>query len=446
MKKLKTAVKLAPLAALSLVLIVASTTPVEATVPGTNTMMSVDGSGSQGGSASQYPSMSRDGRYVVFSSNSSLVSNDNNSTEDVFLRDTQANTTTRVSVSTNGTQANGASRSPVISGDGRYVVFYSFAKNLIDGTTLTGNASHVYVRDLQASTTEMADVTTGGTIGDALGGDIDGQDISEDGRFVVFQSNATNIDSAGNFGTTKVFVRDRLLNTTTVLSKSNGGTVSGARYPSMSCDGAFVSFTSASNSLTTGDTNGKDDVFLVQRVGGDYITNLTQAGTLDSGISKVSCNGNYIGITTKATLDAADSDSQNDNYVYDRLKNSFDRVNISSSENAANTAADLAGTVTVSDDGRYAVFLSTATNLDSIATSGYAQVYMRDRTTGTTEIVSKDSTPAEGNNDSGTNASFRSGPEVSPSGKYVVYGSKATNLVSPDINSQPDIFLAPTGN
>jgi dipeptidyl aminopeptidase/acylaminoacyl peptidase len=334
----------------------------------------------------------------------------------------------------------------VISGDGRYVVFYSFAKNLIDGTTLTGNLSHVYVRDLQASTIEMVDVSTAGTIGDALGGDIDGQDISEDGRFVVFQSNATNIDSAGNFGTTKVFVRDRTLGTTTVLSKSSGGTVSGARYPSMSCDGAFVSFTSASSSLTSGDTNGRDDVFLVQRVGGNYITNLTQAGILDTGISKVSCNGNYIGITTKAALDAADTDTQNDNYVYDRLKNSFERVNISSSESTASTAADLASTVTVSDDGRYAVFLSTATNLDSIATSGYAQIYMRDRTAGATEIVSKNSTPTEGDNDSGTNNTFRSGPEISPSGKYVVYGTKATNLVSPDINIQPDIFLAPTGN
>jgi Tol biopolymer transport system component len=106
MKKLKMAVKLLPLAVLSLVLIVASTTPVEATVPGTNTMVSVDSLGSQGGSASQYPSMSRDGRYVVFSSYSSLVSSDNNSNEDVFLRDTQNGTTELVSVSTNGTQAN----------------------------------------------------------------------------------------------------------------------------------------------------------------------------------------------------------------------------------------------------------------------------------------------------------------------------------------------------
>jgi hypothetical protein len=441
-KRLKMALRIVPVFLLSGVLLVAATRPAVATVPGNNSLISVNNSGNgQGGNAtSSYPSISRNGRHIAFESQASnLVGGDTNSKVDIFVRDLISGLTERVSVSTNGTQANNSSGRPNISASGRYVVFSSTARNLIDGITLpSGGPGHVYLHDIQTDATEIIDISSSGAISNGLS---DSAIVSEDGRFVAFTSYSTNLVSATNDSSTrmKIFVKDRVLNTTTLLSRTIAGAVPNGHSfsPSMSCDGAFVTFTSLASDLTAGDANGSRDVFLVQRVGGDYLTNLTQAGTADSEHAHISCNGNFVTVNSYSQLDGNDTDSQYDNYVFDRLGSSFERVNVASDETPANAQAS--DTTTVSDDGRFVVFGSNATNLDPLATTSIWQIYMRDRESGTTEIVTKNATPVAGN-------AFNALPVINPLGTKVTYTSNASNLVASDTNNQADIFIALTGN
>jgi len=128
---------------------------------GTTARASVSTAGVEGNGYSQMPSISADGRYVVFYSDSSnLVSGDTNGANDVFLHDMQTGTTSRISVSSSGTAGNSESFFPSISADGRYVVFTSAATNLVSGDT--NGIEDVFVRDLQAGTTTRVSVSSSG--------------------------------------------------------------------------------------------------------------------------------------------------------------------------------------------------------------------------------------------------------------------------------------------
>ena len=144
-------------------------------------------------------------RYAVafISLATNLVAGDTNGVEDIFVRDTQTGTTTRVSVANDGSQGNGMSSLASISGDGRYVAFYSGATNLVAGDT--NGVWDVFVRDTQAGATTLVSVASDGTQGN------DGSStpsISSDGRYVVFISYATNLVAGDTNATRDVFVRD----------------------------------------------------------------------------------------------------------------------------------------------------------------------------------------------------------------------------------------------
>src|SRR5581483_8861709 len=144
------------------------------------TRVNVSSSGTQANNDSHYrPSLSADGRYVTFQSTASnLVAGDTNSADDIFLRDTQTGTTTRISVNSGGTQGNNDSLFPSISADGRYVAFDSLATNLVAGDT--NGSSDVFVRDTQTRTTTRISVSSGGTEGKV---DSYRLSISADGRY-----------------------------------------------------------------------------------------------------------------------------------------------------------------------------------------------------------------------------------------------------------------------
>ncbi len=148
--------------------------------------------GTQANDSSYGPGISADGRYVVFPSDASnLVPGDTSHRRDVFVRDRQTGTTARVSVSGTGIEANGASGYPSISADGRYVAFQSYASNLVSGDT--NGFMDVFVRDRQLGTTERVSVRSDGTQGDA--GSATHLSISADGRYVAFMSPATDLVS-----------------------------------------------------------------------------------------------------------------------------------------------------------------------------------------------------------------------------------------------------------
>jgi len=217
----------------------------------TITRVSVDSSGTQGNKWSEYPSISADGRYVAFASIAdNLVSGDTNGMEDIFLRDTQAGITTRLSVDSSGMQGNDDSASPSISADGHYVAFSSgyYWRN-------------IFLRDTQMGTTALLSLDPSGKEGNWDSG---WPSISADGRYVAFWSKADNLVSGDTNLYDDIFLRDTHTGITTLVSVDSNGTQENedSYSPSISADGRYVTFVSYASNLVSGDTNGREDIFL----------------------------------------------------------------------------------------------------------------------------------------------------------------------------------------
>src|SRR5437016_5587381 len=235
----------------------------------TTERVSVTSGGTEGNGASLGSALSADGRFVAFDSAATdLVAGDTNGVSDVFVHDRQTGTTERVSVASDGTQGNGKSGllsfafPPALSGDGRFVAFVSFATNLVAGDT--NGATDVFVHDRQASTTERVSVAFYGTQGNDASSS---PALSGAGRFVSCPSAATNLVAGDTNGATDVFVHDRQTGTTERVSVASGGTQGNgiSAAPALSADGRFVAFHSTATNLVAGDTNGANDVFVHDR-------------------------------------------------------------------------------------------------------------------------------------------------------------------------------------
>ncbi len=261
--------------------------------------VSADSSGVDGNGGSYEPSISGDGRFVAFwSPATNLVPGDTNSKEDVFVHDRQSGTTTRVSVDSLGVQGNGASLFPSISGDGRFVAFQSRATNLVPGDT--NGWSDVFVHDRQTGTTTRVSVDSSGVQGNL---DSSFPSISGDGRFVAFYSFANNLVSGDTNGRADVLVHDRQSGTTTRVSIDSSG-IQGkslSEHPSISGDGRFVAFESAATNLVPGDTNAKRDVF----VHGPYLILEASPDTVSAGatLTLTTWGGQPLGLALLGVVD-----------------------------------------------------------------------------------------------------------------------------------------------
>src|SRR5437660_1328853 len=234
----------------------------------TTVRVSVASGGTEGDDASLGSALSADGRFVAFDSAATdLVAGDTNGASDVFVHDRQTGTTERVSVASDGTQANNVSSYPALSADGRFVAFQSDATNLVAGDT--NGATDVFVHDRQTGATERVSVASGGgTQGNRnSGGFFAFPALSADGRLVAFQSDATNLVARDTNGATDVFVHDRQTGTTERVSVASGGSQGNgfSAGPVLSADGRFVAFHSTATNLVAGDTNGATDVFVHDR-------------------------------------------------------------------------------------------------------------------------------------------------------------------------------------
>jgi hypothetical protein len=244
--------------------------------------------------------MSGDGRYRVFASAASnLVPNDTNSRQDVFLRDTQLGTTERISVTSTGGQLNYDSTSPTISYDGKYAAFATVA-TLHTGPT--NGAKKVYRKNLQTGAIYF--VSTSAT-GMYAYNDSDYPIMSADGRFVTFNSYASNLvaGSWGGTSSTQVYIKDVATAGIKALSRlPNGTSASGYNTPQgISCDGGVVSFTSADR-LVDNDTSYLKDIYIATiGINGEVISGASVGGDKASSASSVSCNGVHVGVGTTAT-------------------------------------------------------------------------------------------------------------------------------------------------
>jgi Tol biopolymer transport system component len=223
-------------------------------------------SGDPDGGGQYGPAISGNGQFVAFCSRSSiLVEGDNNGCDDIFVYDRDTGQTTRVSVASDGTQANGASDCcPSISADGRFVAFESEASNLVPGDE--NGANDIFVHDMLTRETTRVSVGVNGEEADAGSYSVG---ISAEGQWVAFSSGATNLVSGDTNGLPDTFVHDRLTGETTRVSVANDGSeANGKAYrASISADGSCVGFVSEASNLVFGDTNAVDDVFVHDRLG-----------------------------------------------------------------------------------------------------------------------------------------------------------------------------------
>ncbi|HSW57756.1 MAG TPA: Ig-like domain-containing protein [Dehalococcoidales bacterium] len=402
---------------------------------GVTTRVSVSSTGEQGNYASSGPSISADGRYLAFSSEAAnLVTGDSNGVRDIFVHDRLTGETTLVSVDSNGLQTNSWSTLGVISGDGRYVALFSNATNLVSGET--NGYYQIFVHDRQTGETGLVSVNSSGEQGNSASS-IPG--ISYDGRYVSFRSEATNLVAGDTNDRYDIFVHDRQTGLTTRVSVDSNGNQANrdSSQPAISADGRYVTFMSSATNLVAGDTNGRDDIFVHDRQTGQTTRVSIGTGGIQSNNGAawpaISGDGRYVTFESNASnLVTEDTNGYRDIFVHDRQTEETRLVSIDSDGSQAN---DASMTPALNSDGRYIIFNSSASNLVADDTNGYQDIFLYDQQTGNTARVSISSAAQQGNSFANPR------PVISSDGRYIGFGSNASNMVSGDSNGETDVFV-----
>lgn len=400
----------------------------------TTTRVSVGPAGVQGNAASFRPAISGDGRWVSFwSPAGNLVPGDTNGLGDVFLHDRLHGTTTRVSLASDGTQGNQSSQNPAISADGRFIAFDSWSSTFVQGDNVL---SDIFVHDRDSGITTRVSVGPGGIAGND---DSFHPSISHGGRWVAFASTASNLVSGDTNGTMDIFVHDRESATTTRVSVGPGGiqAIGGASgFPAISGDGRVVAFESRATNLVDGDSNGQSDVFVHDRQTGITVrVSVGAEGAQASGASDrpaISGDGRFVAYRSRASLVPDDTNGLDDVFVRDTVTATTTRVSLGSGGVQGNGQSGQRPAI--SADGRWVAFESWARNLVAGDTNGVPDVFVHDRLVSATSRVSVTSGGAQANGTSWL-------PALGADGQTVAFESGAGNLVPGDSNAVFDVFI-----
>lgn len=388
---------------------------------------SVNGGYSNGNAG--WPSLSADGRYVAFhSSASNLVENDTNFHADIFVRDLLKGTTIRASVDSNGNEANRYSELASISGDGRYVAFMSRATNLVPGTT---NQFHdIFVHEIATGQTTLVSVDSQGNESNH---DSAWPSINHDGRYVAFESKATNLVDEDSNGSSDVFVHDRKTGITIRASVSSTG-VQGdrdSRGPKISANGSVVAFESVAGTLDPEKEESADsitrDVFThVIATGTTAMVSLDNEGKRggrwgrSSGDATISADGRYVAFRSSSFFDEDPFANPNAIYLRDTVANKT--IQLTKSINGEPVRGS-SFSRNMSYDGRFVAFESGADNLIENDNNLYTDCFVADAITGSIRMVSAG---AQGD----PNIGWSDSCAIAGYGRYAAFSARSCFLVS----------------
>jgi len=412
-----------------------------------------------GGAESSLPAISADGRFVAFFSYApNLVPGgvDTNANGDVLLYDRVTGTIALVShaVGAPGTAANGLSTQPSISADGSWVVFESFATNLVAGQVDTNGNRDVFLYERATGTITLVSHTAA-SLTTAANQASSSPRISGNGGFVAYRTSATNLASGifDSNGSGDIYVYDRSTGASTLVSRTASSSTTagngGSDWPAISTDGAWVAFSGTATNLVTGqsDTNAAADAFLYNRAAGTTVLvsrNATSATTAANRVSEqptISDDGRYVAFRSVASnLVTGQSDDLTtyDAFLYDRVTGARTLVSRTSSSATA-AAAGLFEPPQVSGDGNYVLFSSSSASIVSgTDINASTDVFLFNRALGTNSLVSRSATSATTASNGGSQLG-----SVSADGRYVAWSGMATNVVAGqvDTNTQSDMFL-----
>lgn len=311
----------------------------------------------QPGYIAYQPTISRDGKWAAFSALGGLLAGEQGQTYDIYLRNLETGALERASLASNGSEANSLNQYPVLSDDGRYVAFVSYANNLVPGDT--NNIPDVFVHDRITGTTEIVSIGTDGRQGTAIS---NGAAISGDGRYVAFNT-VSKLSDADSSLLISIYVRDRQERTTTYIADGN--------YPAISSDGRFIAFRSWSQLLLYDRQTGTTETIA------DHTYDYTRfPANPYAYIPSISADGRYV---TFEGWSAAGAPLSTEVFVYDRLDKSTRQITAAYDGTPLTTAScDYSSELKpqISADGRQVVYTSCAA--DIVAGSDGIQLYRYD--------------------------------------------------------------------
>lgn len=359
-----------------------------------------------------------EGRFVAFVSSAAGIGNTTGVKRQVFWRDRLTGETVLVSANGSGTEGNGDSFAPAISADGLWVVFESYASNLVVNDA--NGVRDVFIWSATAPGNGVQRISVGPGNNEANAESYEPA-ISADGKIVAFSSGASNL-SAGVSGTStiNVYRRDLSTGSNTLVSSNSAGTGVGGSHPAMSEDGNRLAFYSISTTLVNGDTNGLWDIFVYDHAQASLarVSLTATGGERNQGtesISRVvapsiSGNGRYVAFATTATnMVSGDTNAAQDVFVVDTQTGSVVRASVNSmgAQGNGDSPVGQGESVALSYDSSWIAFTTASSNLGT----GSNNVVMHNRVTGETRSVSEQV---------GSSVGVAS---MSRSGIYVVFGT-----------------------
>ena len=342
--------------------------------------------------------------------------------------------TERVSISSAGSEGDQVSRTPSINNNGQIIVFASEATNLVDGDT--NDVQDIFLHDWMTGTTERVSLSGQGQ---EANGASAWPEISADGLTVTFASTATNLVDGDTNGVEDVFVVDlQSGDVERVSHPTSGGQANEASsQPVISGDGRFIAFVSAATNLVPGATTGLAEIYLYDRLNGTLqwvsAPRIESANDGVSGEPAISADGNWVAFSSNsAQLVSGDTLGLRDIFLWNRASNAIERASVTQTGGEANS---LSYVPALSADGRFIVFRSHASNLVPSEIPNMGDIFLRDNLNGALQRVNLSTTgeqALDGPSDE---------PAISADGRFITFRSYATNLVPNDTNSSPDIFV-----